>query len=233
MASYRIEYRFTSADGATAAFALDFDADTMAPLSPVPEPAAPWARLEFHRCPHCPLAPEAGQDCPAARRLEPLLAWCSGLVSFAPVDLTVITPARTISAATTAQRAISSLMGLILSTSGCPVTAFLRPMARFHLPLASELETAYRAASMYLLAQYFVERGGGLADMGLEGLHQRYRDLHRVNIALCGRIRAAVEHDSSPNAIVLLDCFARALPDMIDDALLELEPLFRPYTQAP
>jgi hypothetical protein len=32
----------------------------------------------------------------------------------------------------------------------------VKPMARFHLPLASEEETIYRATTMYLLAQYFL-----------------------------------------------------------------------------
>ena len=43
-------------------------------------------------------------------------------------------------------------------------------MAQFHLPLANDSETIYRAASMYLLAQYFLKREGRDADLEIEGL---------------------------------------------------------------
>ena len=36
--------------------------------------------------------------------------------------------------------------GLIMATAGCPWTDRLRPMARFHLPFATEAETVYRDA---------------------------------------------------------------------------------------
>jgi hypothetical protein len=229
MNTWHIEYRFTSASGKTAVFPLDFDAESMQPLNTARPSAPDWTALDAHRCTHCPLHAESAPQCPAALRLADLLDWCSGLDSFEPMELTVITSERAITAKTTAQRAISSLMGLLLATSGCPETAFLRPMARFHLPLASELETVYRAVSMYLLAQFFIERKGVPADFDLEGLRQRYQGLRQVNLGLCKRLRQAASSDSSPNAIVLLDCFAQALPDMIDNALSELEPLFAPY----
>lgn len=229
MNTWHIEYRFTCGDGSTRAFALTFDAPSMHPLHTPRHCAPAWTALDSHRCAQCPLNAAHSPQCPAALRLADLLDWSASLSSFDQVELTVITGERTITAHTTAQRAISSLMGLLIATSGCPQTAFLRPMARFHLPLANEMETAYRAASMYLLAQYFVERKGAPADYNLDGLRQRYRGLHQVNIGLSKRLREAAASDSSPNAVVLLDCFAQALPDMIDDALVDLEPFFAPY----
>jgi hypothetical protein len=232
MQPVQIEYRFELPGQVATCFRLDFDRETMAPLTPFHQPVPFWAKLDFHRCPHCPLPSEPAADCPAAARLADLLAWCAALVSHESLRLTVVTPERTTIAETTAQRAVSSLMGLIMATSGCPHSEFLRPMARFHLPLASESETIYRAASMYLLAQYFVEREGRPADLELQGLQRHYEDLHRVNLALCDRMRAAVTEDSSVNAVIVLDCFAKALPATIEDALSELEPLFRRYLDA-
>ena len=224
-----IEYRFELPGQAPACFVLSFDSESMVPLTPLCEPSPFWAQLDFHRCPHCPLLSAEVPNCPAAARLADLLAWSSALVSHESLHLTVVTPERTTVADTTAQRAVSSLMGLIMATSGCPYSAFLRPMARFHLPLSSEAETIYRAASMYLLAQYFVERQGRPADMTLKALQGHYENLHRVNLALCNRMRAAVTQDSSINAVIVLDCFAKALPATIEDALCELEPLFHSY----
>ena len=232
MQPVQIEYRFELPGQAATRFVLDFDGATMTPLTPVRDPAPSWARLDFHQCPHCPLHAGQSPDCPAAARLADLLEWCSALVSHESLRLTVVTPERTTVVDTTAQRAVSSLMGLLLATSGCPHSEFLRPMARFHLPLSSQIETIYRAASMYLLAQFFVEREGRPADLELQGLQRHYEALHRVNVALCSRIRAAATHDSSVNAVIVLDCFAKALPATIEDALSELEPLFRSYIDA-
>ena len=108
-----------------------------------------------------PAASAQTAQCPAALRMADLLDWSASLSSFDQVELTVITGERTTTARTTAQRAISSLMGLLIATSGCPQTAFCVPMARFHLPLANEMETAYRAASHVPAGAVFVERKGG------------------------------------------------------------------------
>jgi hypothetical protein len=120
-------------------------------------------------------------------------------------------------------------MGLVMATSGCPHTAFFKPMARFHLPLASEEETVYRATSMYLLAQYFLKKEGQNADLELKGLREIYHNMHTVNTAIAERLRGASETDSTVNAIVLLDMYALTLPYVIDESLEEIRHLFRPF----
>ena len=137
MNTWHIEYRFTAGDGTTTAFALAFDAQTLQPLDTQRTDTPAWAALGRHQCTHCPLQAAQTAQCPAALRMADLLDWSASLSSFEQVELTVITGERTTTARTSAQRAISSLMGLLIATSGCPQTAFLRPMARFHLPLAN------------------------------------------------------------------------------------------------
>lgn len=73
------------------------------------------------------------------------------------------------------QRGLSSLLGLILATRDCTYTRYFRPMARFHLPLASEEETIYRAASMYLLAQYLRANDGKQVDINLTRSAEIYK----------------------------------------------------------
>jgi len=63
-------------------------------------------------------------------------------------------------------------MGLVIATSGCPHTLFLKPMARFHLPLASVTETIYRASAMYLTAQYFLKQDGKEVDFSLNNIRK-------------------------------------------------------------
>jgi hypothetical protein len=154
-------------------------------------------------------------------------------LSYDAVDVEVITAERTVVKHTTAQRTISSLMGLVTATSGCPHTDYLKPLARFHLPLASEEETIFRASAMYLLAQYFRHKQGLEADLELRGLTQRYRELHEVNLAMAQRLRAATSTDAAANAVVLLDLFAKSLPYAIEESLGEIAYLFKPYFDPP
>jgi len=151
------------------------------------------------------------------------------LVSYDNIELTVITQERTISQFTTAQRAISSLMGLISATSGCPHTVFFRPMARYHLPLASEDETIYRATSMYLLAQYFKKKEGLDPDIEFNGLKEFYKKIEIVNQTMAKRLKAASDTDSTVNAIIILDMYAKVVPFGIKDSLEGIRHLFNPY----
>lgn len=225
----QIVYRFCAEDGATAEFPIRLDAATLElQVPPHAEPAA-WVRLGHHRCAGCPLESRSAPLCPMAAALADLLDFSRSLVSHSRLQITVVTPEREIHAVTTAQRALSSAMGLLMATCACPDVAWLRPMARFHLPLASEEETLYRAASMYLLAQYFRQRRGAAPDFALSGLRERYERLHVINVAMAERLRSAVDKDAPVNAVVLLDLFAKALPFSVDESLAELEYLFAPY----
>lgn len=222
-------YRFEQEDAVVADYEVRLDRRTLAlqkePLHPLPD----WTRLELHRCEHCPLSAEQSPHCPVAVALADLVDFAGSLVSHARLKVQVQMPDRSIAAETTAQRAVSSLMGLLMATSDCPHMAWLRPMARFHLPFASEEETLYRAASMYLLAQYFRHHRGMTADLEMVRLRRVYEQLHEVNVAMAKRLSVAVEKDASVNAVILLDVLAKAMPDSIGTALEELEYLFQPY----
>lgn len=212
-------------------FVVALDPLTLAlQLPPRAEPPA-WARLESHRCAGCPLDPAVASHCPMAVALIEIQAFASRLDSFSPTSVTIGGPEREVRAEVPAQRAISSLMGLLVATCGCPEVAWLRPMARFHLPLASEEETIYRATSMYLLAQYFRRHAGLESDITLAGLQDRYRRLHEINMAMAARLKEAIDKDASINAVVLLDMYAKALPRTIDTAIEELAYVFKPYLE--
>ena len=121
------------------------------------------------------------------------------------------------------------MMGLVIATSGCPHAAFFKPMARFHLPLASKEETIFRATSMYLLAQYFLNQSGKSADLELKELSMIYDNMQVVNLAIAERLRAATITDSSINAIVILDNYAKSLPFAIEKSLQDIRYLFASY----
>jgi hypothetical protein len=102
-------------------------------------------------------------------------------------------------------------------------------MARFHTPFATIEETSYRAAAMYMLAQYYLKRRGRRADFLLKGLTRIYEDVAVVNKAMAERLRKASIEDASVNALVLLDLFTKVIPDSLADSLSSLEHLFASY----
>lgn len=224
-------YRFGFADGGKEEVVIGLDRATLEPCPEMLENPPDWMRLDFHQCPHCPLAAARHPLCPLAVQLAKLMVLCEKLLSHDEVELEVVSAERKIVTHTSAQRAVSSLMGLVFATSGCPHTVFLKPMARYHLPLASEEETVYRASSMYLLAQYFRSRQGLPVDPELAGLKHLYDALHLVNRSMAARLRAIIRKDSAVNAVVLLDLFAKSLPYSIEESLEEIRYPFKAYLE--
>lgn len=190
-----------------------------------------WIALGYKQCPNCPLSLEHHLVCPVAKNLIPLLDVMGSLASYDQVNVVITTPGRTISADTTMQRAISAILGLIMATSSCPHTEYLKPMAHFHLPLATEEETIYRTTSMYLLAQYFKHKNGQDYELGFEGLTGIYQNLQILNRAMAERFRAAIKQDATVNAIILLDLLSQAVTWSIEDQLDELQGLFKRFSE--
>ncbi|MFA7097536.1 MAG: hypothetical protein WC383_13780 [Gammaproteobacteria bacterium] len=229
MQTISYEYRFELPGERTECFQIHLDGATLNPKEELPAELPYWTRLEFHRCDGCPLLPEEHSHCPLAARISPVVEHFSDVVSIDRVGVTVVMNERIITRSATAQEGISSLLGIIIATSGCPLTAFFKPMARFHLPFANTDETFYRAASMYMLAQYYRWQAGLSADLDMQGLRDYYAQVAKVNRAMAARIRDTQREDGAINAIVLLDMFVVELPYGIDATLNELKPLFEPY----
>ena len=229
MASKELVYTFKGADGLHEVISLRFDAQSIELVGETSVEPPDWARMGYCRCSHCSLELSRFQYCPLASAIAGVVGRFSSILSHDAVFLEVTSDERVVSQRTTAQRALSSFMGVVMAISGCPHTAFFKPMARFHLPLASEEETIYRSTSMYLLAQYFRARQGEEVDFSLAGLEKMYRDLQVVNTFLVDRLRGAGKGDSSANAVILLDMFARIMPYVIEDKLEDIHHLFRPY----
>jgi hypothetical protein len=229
METVTIQYSFTLANGIKEAIDLKLNTETLDLIVRPHDNLPSWTNLDFQQCPNCPLNTSTHKYCPLAVSLVDIVKRFENIISYDQIHLDVITKERLVSQETTAQKGISSLMGLVMATSGCPLTAFFKPMARFHLPLANEEETIYRATSMYLLAQYFLKNDGKSADFKLSGLKKIYKNMQIINTAISKRLRAGTETDSSLNAIVLLDLFARALPLVIEDSLNEIRYLFSSF----
>ena len=223
-----IRYDFQMPDQSRENFNFELSANNLELKGSIPRCLPPWTKLEFHQCPNCSLVPAEHSHCPLAANIYNIVQRFDGLNSYDEITVEVVTRQRWIAQRTTAQMGISSMMGLVIAASGCPHTAFFKPMAWFHLPLASEEETLFRATSLYLLAQYYLKKDGRSADFEFEGLARIYQNMQTVNCAIARRLREASAKDSSVNAIVILDSFAQIVPFAIEESLEELRYLFSP-----
>ena len=212
---------------------LHLNSETLELANPIALELPDWVDLTFHQCPHCTLDVNEHPACPVAANIFNVIGLFDDITSYDEIDLEVENQIRRVTQHTTAQKGISSLLGLLFAISGCPHTNYLKPMARFHLPLATEDETIYRAAGMYLLAQYFLKQEGGEGDLELTGLTEIYENLHLVNTCIAQRIKSFAQSDSSTNAVIILDTFTNIMPFVIEEHMDEIRHLFSAYLTKP
>jgi hypothetical protein len=231
--SLDIEYRYAFGPDDTVTHKLRLDSHSLERLNLDDTDAPEWARLEFHKCVNCPLSPEEHAHCPAALAIAEVATTHGQRSSCSEVHVEVTTAQRTIAKTTLASEALFPLLGLSMATSGCPVLAYLKPMARFHLPFSDSIETTYRALSMYLVAQVVKQAQGQSSDFTLDGLRAIYEQIHHVNLNFADRLRAASSADANINGLTNLDMFAQNVPFNLERAITTLATLFDAYLPAP
>jgi hypothetical protein len=223
-----ITYRFQFDDGLIKTYSLEIDEQSLL-VHNIGDTKPAWTDLSYHKCKHCPLDEKEHENCPAATTLAGVADAFDQFASYNEVTLEVITKERSIKQETSVQAALSSLYGLLLATSGCPYTDYMKPMARFHVPLSGTEETLFRAAGMYLLARYFNKADDDTSEFDLDGLKKIYDNLTLVNHGLVARVRSTHKSDSSTNAIVILDMKASYVPFVLKDQLDSIKHLFDAY----
>ncbi len=222
----RITYEFAFEDKEVVRVEVRLDGDTLALIHDRSAAPPSWTHLSAIACQACPLDRAKHTHCPVAVSLSELVDRFSQRFSYENVRVSVTTEQRVISCDTSLQQGLSSLTGIYMVTSGCPVMDKLRPMVRFHLPFADLTETTYRATSMYMLAQFLRKERGLAPDWSLKGLEEIYRSVHLVNVGIARGIRNAAKLDANANALVRLDLFTGGVAFSIQAALKDLEHLF-------
>ena len=221
-------YQFNFSDGHHKEFRVDFDNQSLRSKLADEDEFPDWAQLEFNQCINCPLTVDDYLYCPLAVNLVPIIYWSQDLVSYDKVEVVITSAEREVRAHTDLQRAISSLLGLLMSSSACPKMKFLRPLARFHLPLATHEETIFRAVSATFLKEYFSSENKN--EDPLKQLKEQYQELQDLNRFIAERIRCAIKRDAAVNAIVLLDILSKRVSFSIDDSLKQIRYLFENKT---
>lgn len=188
-----------------------------------------WVLLDHERCEVCPLTPGSRVSCPAALAIKPVVETFSQYASFEKVLLQIEKDNTKMEAQITCQKALRSLIGLLLPLSSCPILRQLRPMAYFHLPLGSREHTIFRFLGMHFITLYLRKLRGHEIDWSLDDLKGLLKNIRLVNKQLASRIRCATKDDAAVNGLIILDVFADFVDTNIEKSLATLQPFFAVY----
>lgn len=225
-----LSYQFKLTSGEELEFEVKLQRPEMALAASAVEPPPPWTKLENAQCNHCPLHPGTTPHCPIAVNLVGVIEVFKDRLSHDTAEVTIRTDDREYHRSVPLQTGLSSLMGLIMVTSGCPIMDKLRPMVLTHLPFANVEETLYRALSSYLMAQYVRQRQGATPDWELTEFGSLYQDIVTLNHCFSERLRSIRLRDATLNALIQLDCFAVQGSLNLERTTREtIEPLFQAY----
>jgi len=220
----KITYRFELDNGTSWAYDLNFDESN----NFIPKEGfglKEWTRLEFKKCPHCPLKESTSPQCPIARNLDQFVEDTRDTFSIVKTKVVVETPERTYSKSCDMQTGLRSLFGAIMASSGCPHLDWLRPLSRFHLPFSEIDETLFRVLSLQMLDKFFSDESADLKSC-LKELGERYRKIEKVNHSFINRIREYCKADADKNALAALDVFVQFFPYQMEDKFESLRKYF-------
>jgi hypothetical protein len=225
----RISYSYQFKTGKSVQFNLMLNRQDLGLMLERRTAAPAWTLLNHKKCKNCAFDETRHEHCPIALNFAEIAEPFKDMLSHEMATVTVTTEERIISKEVMIQHGLSPLVGIIMTTSGCPVMEHLKPMVRFHLPFASLDETVFRMVSMYLVVQYYRSRDGEPAEWNLHGLMQAYAQVSIVNRDFAVRLRDAARKDANINALVNLDCFAAMMPFAAEETLNKLKPYFGAY----
>ncbi|MEJ5351549.1 MAG: hypothetical protein WHS65_08160 [Melioribacteraceae bacterium] len=223
-------YTFVFNDGREKKFEILLDRKTLNIISTEKKEIVEWARRDQFKCANefCNIMHK--DYCPIAANIDNIIKFFSDINSYETVKIYAEVDERTYYKETSVQKGISSLIGIIMPTSGCPVLAKLKPLTRFHLPFASIEETEFRVIGMYLFVQYMIMQRGGEPDWEMKKLKKIYEDILKINRTLSEKVASLENKDASINAIVALDNFAQFISSSLEyNDLTDFEDIFKEW----
>ncbi len=224
--AYWFNYDIELEDGQRTRFQIALNPSTLTMMPASPEPYPPWTQLYYQQCKCCPLSCQTHLYCPIAVNITALVDRFKDILSHKNCVVVCETVDRTYSKRTSAMEGLTSVFGIVMATSNCPVMNFLKPMARFHLPFASVEETTARSTSLFLLGQYFEYKKGRVNHFDFDKLEKSYARVQLVNEGLLSRIRSLGNRDADKNAIITLHSISQFLSLEMDFSLTTIARLF-------
>jgi len=227
----KYKYVFIFEDNTREIFELQLNPETLDFIRKQEETPPAWSELDHHKCENCTLSSSTHKYCPIALNVNDIFPPFKERASYENVVVRVETKERIYELNTSIQQGLSSMLGILMVTSGCPNMNILRPMVRFHLPFATIDETIYRSASCYLLGQFFRYKNGKSVDWYMNDLSKAYERIQVVNVGMTQRLRSISDKDAGANAVIVLDIFAKELPYSILDGLQKLEYFYKDFIE--
>jgi len=227
----KVQYKLVFADATEKVLDLHLRTDNLTPVAWLPAKPPEWAALDNHKCSNCTLSSDKHAYCPAALNLSRLVEECNDLDLLDTVKLVVKTADRVVVVSATVQKALSSFIGLLMATSDCPPASYFRPVARFHLPLANEAETIFRAVSFFALGQFMRRQAGQEGEADIKGLFEIYASLEVVNAGLSARLKTAGLDGAIAKSLMEWDVFSGMFPMRAEEVMDKMRPLFSAYLQ--
>lgn len=225
----KITYEFKLNSGVEKKIDVHLNKETLALVRDKADAPPEWARLEFEQCSNCPLNTTLTNYCPIAANLAAIVQGFGDVSGPDRATVAVIVKERAYLKECSMQEGLSPLLGIIMSTSGCPIMEPLKPMVRYHLPFASLDETVFRMISMYFMAQFLRNRSGKEPEWTLDGLSRIYGEVKKLNRDFGVRMRAAAKSDANIHALVKLNVFAVMVPLEAEKTLQEITASFSSY----
>jgi len=214
-------YTFRLKSGLVKSFVVSVDNSSLNIIYKNSQSYPEWTKLQNFKCSHCELDPKVHEYCPLAINLVDIIQTFQEYNSFDEAEITVETINRNYSKTTSVQSGVSSMLGIRMVTSGCPVMGKLKPLIPFHLPFASLEETEVRVLSAYLLAQYVKWKKGGEPDWEMANLINIYEDIRILNHNVSKKIADLEKKDVSINSLIVLNNFADYVTFTLDEKMLD------------
>ena len=225
--TWTINYKLSYPDGTEHTFPIVMNSQTLDIIQEEKESYPEWTKLQCQKCSNCPLDENENLYCPIAVKIRDVVDFFCKPQPSKNVDVSIETPEHTYSKNVEVKTAAFSLLGVFMVTSGCPIMDKLRPMARFHLPFATTIETTYRSISNYLIAQYLISLQEKKADWDLKDLKTMYENIETVNMHFRERLQEVSNQNYALSALIQLDSFASYINMSLSrEAFFTVESLF-------
>lgn len=173
-----------------------------------------WAKLDHHKCSHCPYKAESMPYCPVALNISHVVETFQNDLSYHVADITVDSPERRYDKKADLQTALQSLLGLIMAGSDCPHMNFLKGLVKTHLPFSNLHETTIRIFGYYLQQSLKDKDQSNLSlKTHAETLAAKYRQLSILNKFMIKRVQSIkAQGECVQNAIIILSNYATLIP---------------------
>jgi hypothetical protein len=214
-------YEFEFESGISKKFFVQINPDTMNIINHKIDHPPEWTKLSNFKCPNCPLNENEHSHCPVALNLVEIISEFGDFNSYDRVKVTIKTNNRNFFKDTDIQSGVSSYLGILMVSSGCPVMKKLSPMLHFHLPFATLEETEIRAFSLYLLAQLIKVQRGKEPDWDMKNLFKVYEDIRVLNNNVSRKIADLEKKDANINSLIILNNFADFVTFTLNEKLID------------